>query len=268
MALKIRLKRRGRKKLALFDIVIADSKAPRDGKFVEKVGTYNPNSDPAAINMDEDRALHWVMNGAQPTDTVRAMLSYRGILLKKHLQFGVRKGALSQEEADKRFDVWRTEKDKQIADKVAGLEKKKAEEVKTKLAAEAKVKEARAEAAKKKAEEALAAAEAEEKANQEQVAEETETPQPEAAQEAPETGEKEETTAEETKEEATKEEKPAEDKKEKEEASEAKVETAKEEAKTEKVKEEKKEEKEAPADQEKAEKEDKKEEEAKENDKD
>ena len=96
MAVKIRLKRRGRKKLAMFDVVVADARAPRDGRFIEKIGTYNPTTDPATIDIKEDRALAWVMDGAIPTDTVRAMLSYKGVMYKKHLQVGVIKGALSQ----------------------------------------------------------------------------------------------------------------------------------------------------------------------------
>ena len=106
MAVKIRLARRGRKALALYDVVVADARAPRDGRFIEKLGTYNPNTDPATITINEDRAFKWVMDGAQPTDTVRAMLSYRGIMLKKHLQIGVNKGAITQEDADKKFDAW------------------------------------------------------------------------------------------------------------------------------------------------------------------
>ncbi len=103
---KIRLARRGRKKLAMYDVVVADARAPRDGRFIEKIGTYNPLTVPATINLNDDRAFHWVMNGAQPTDTVKAMLSLRGILLKKHLQVGVIKGAISQEQADTKLAAW------------------------------------------------------------------------------------------------------------------------------------------------------------------
>jgi len=91
MSVKIRLARRGRKKQAMYDVVVADSRSPRDGRFIEKIGTYNPNTDPASINLDNDKAFDWIMKGAQPTDTVRAMLSYRGIMMKKHLQVGVNK---------------------------------------------------------------------------------------------------------------------------------------------------------------------------------
>ena len=185
MAVKIRLARRGRKARAMYDVVVADARAPRDGRFIEKIGTYNPNTDPASINIDNDRAFKWVMDGAQPTDTVRAMLSYRGIMLKKHLQIGVNKGAITQEEADKKFDAWLKEKDAKIAGKVDQLAKDKAASDKARQEAEAKVKEARAEALAQKAAEAEAevqAAEAE-AAAEEEVAEET--PAAEASEEAP-----------------------------------------------------------------------------------
>lgn len=150
MAVKIRLARRGRKKLALFDVVVADVRAPRDGRFIEKIGTYNPNTNPATINLNEEKALQWVMNGAQPTDTVKAMLSYRGILLRKHLQIGVNKGAITQEQADQKFNDWKQAKENKITGKVDTLAQKKADDAKARLAAEAKVKEARAEAINKK----------------------------------------------------------------------------------------------------------------------
>lgn len=160
MPVKIRLARRGRKKLAMYDVVVADSRAPRDGRFIEKIGTYNPNTNPATIHLNEDKAFRWVMNGAQPTDTVRAMLSYRGILVKKHLQIGVVKGALTQEQADAKYEEWKKMKESKIGSKVESLAKKKAEETQARLAAEAKVKEARAEALRKKAEAAVASPEA------------------------------------------------------------------------------------------------------------
>ena len=103
MAVKIRLARRGRKKLAMFDVVVSDARAPRDGRFVEKIGTYNPNTNPATVVLNEKQAIQWVLNGAQPTDTVRAILSHKGILYAKHLQVGVNKGALTQEQADAKF---------------------------------------------------------------------------------------------------------------------------------------------------------------------
>ncbi len=146
MSVKIRLARRGRKKLALYDVVVADARTPRDGRFIEKIGTYNPNTNPATIVLNEEKALQWVMNGAQPTDTVKAMLSYRGILLKKHLQIGVLKGAITQEQADAKFNDWKQNKENKISDKVDTLAQKKADAAKARLDAEAKVKAARAEA--------------------------------------------------------------------------------------------------------------------------
>jgi len=158
MAVKIRLARRGRKKAAMYDIVVADSRSPRDGRFIEKLGTYNPNTNPATINYDADRAFHWMMTGAQPTDTVRAMLSYRGVLMRRHLQLGVEKGAITQEVADQRFAAWKEEKDAKIEGKRTGLVDAKADARKAALAAETKVKEARAEALRQKQAAALAAA--------------------------------------------------------------------------------------------------------------
>lgn len=157
MPVKIRLARRGRKKNAMYDVVVADSRAPRDGRFIEKIGTYNPNTDPATIHLDGDKAFDWVMKGAQPTDTVRAMLSYKGVMMKKHLQVGVNKGAITQEEADKKLEAWLKDKDSKIQGKVDKLAKAKSDKAKAALEAETKVKEARAEALKKKAQEAEAA---------------------------------------------------------------------------------------------------------------
>ena len=190
MAVKIRLARRGRKKQAMYDVVVADARAPRDGRFIEKIGTYNPNTNPASINLDNDKAFTWLMNGAQPTDTVKAMLSYRGLMLKKHLQIGVIKGALSQEEADKKFAAWLADKDSKIQGKADRLAEDKAAAKKAKLEAEAKVNAARAEAlAAKKAEAEAAAApavEEEAEATEEVAAETTEEV---VAEEAPATEE-------------------------------------------------------------------------------
>ena len=149
---KMRLARRGRKKLSMFDIVVADARAPRDGKFIEKVGTYNPATNPASILINEERAFHWLMVGAQPSDTVRAMLSYKGIMYKRHLQIGVDKGALSQEAADAKLAEWLKAKEAKIESKVSSLTKSKQDAAKARKDAEAKVKEARAEAIRKKAE--------------------------------------------------------------------------------------------------------------------
>ncbi len=150
MAVKIRLARRGRKKLAMYDIVVADSKAPRDGRFIEKIGTYNPNTNPATINLLDDAAFKWVMVGAQPTETVKAMLSYKGLLFKKHLAIGVAKGAITQEVADARLEEWMNAKASKISGKVEGLADKKDKAAKARKEAEIKVSAARADAIVKK----------------------------------------------------------------------------------------------------------------------
>jgi small subunit ribosomal protein S16 len=147
---KIRLARRGRKKLSLFDVVVADARAPRDGKFIEKIGTYNPGTVPATITLVEDRAFHWLMVGAQPSDTVRAMLSYKGIMFKRHLQIGVNKGALTQEAADAKLAEWLKVKTDKIEAKTANVGKAKLDAAKARKEAETKVKEARAEAIRQK----------------------------------------------------------------------------------------------------------------------
>jgi len=121
MATKIRLQRHGRKKRAFYHIVVADSRAPRDGRFIEKIGTYNPITNPATIDLDVNKAAQWLLNGAQPTDTARAILSYKGAAYKKHLQVGVNKGAITQEDADKKFAVWMSEKDAKVEAKKSGL---------------------------------------------------------------------------------------------------------------------------------------------------
>jgi small subunit ribosomal protein S16 len=152
MAVKIRLARRGRKKLSIYDVVVADGRAPRDGRFIEKIGTYNPLTNPASIVLDDQKAFEWLMKGAQPTDTIKRMLSYRGVMLKKHLQIGVVKGAISQEVADQKHSEWLKSKESKIQNKVDSLAKSKQEAAKARKAAEVKVKEARAEAIRKKAE--------------------------------------------------------------------------------------------------------------------
>jgi len=158
MSVKIRLARRGRKKQAIYDVVVADARAPRDGRFIEKLGTYNPNTNPASINLNNERALTWLLNGAQPTDTVKAMLSYRGVMLKKHLQIGVLKGAISQEQADAKFNAWLAEKDSKIEGKKDKLAAAKEKQRKEALAAEAAKNQARIDALKAKEAEASAAA--------------------------------------------------------------------------------------------------------------
>ena len=159
MSVKIRLARRGRKKQAIYDVVVADARAPRDGRFIEKLGTYNPNTNPASININNERALTWLLNGAQPTDTVKAMLSYRGVMLKKHLQIGVLKGAISQEQADAKFNAWLSEKDTKIEGKKDQLADAKADARKAALAAETAKNQARIDAIKAREAAAVVAAE-------------------------------------------------------------------------------------------------------------
>lgn len=184
MPVKIRLARRGRKKAAMYDIVVADAKAPRDGRFIQKLGTYNPNTNPATINFDESKAFDWVMKGAQPTDTVKAMLSYKGILFKKHLQIGVAKGAITQEQADAKFNEWKDSKEAKIQGKRDSLSQKKADAAKAAFAAEQKVNEARAEALRKRAEDAARAAAPAAEAEEAPAAEAAEATETEAAGEA------------------------------------------------------------------------------------
>lgn len=163
MAVKLRLARHGRKRQPYYYIVAADSRAPRDGKFIERIGSYSPVSNPAKIELDFDRALTWLMNGAQPSDTVRRILSYKGVLMKKHLLEGVKKGAFNEEEAEKRFKAWLAEKEAKISSKVSNLELAQREADKARLEAERKVKEQKAqELAKKFAAEAEAAKAAQE----------------------------------------------------------------------------------------------------------
>ena len=123
MATRIRLARHGRKKRAFYHIVVADTRSPRDGKFIEKLGTYNPNTNPATININFDSAVTWLLKGAQPSDTARAILSYKGVMMKKHLLAGVAKGAFNEEEAEKRFIAWMESKEAQVADKKESLKK-------------------------------------------------------------------------------------------------------------------------------------------------
>ena len=160
MSVKIRLQRHGKKGKPFFHIVVADSRARRDGRFIAKLGTYNPITNPATIELDVDAAVKWLNNGAQPTDTARAILSYKGALYKKHLQGGVAKGAFSAEEAEKRFNAWLEEKEAKIQGKKDGLAKSKQDAKKVALEAEQKVNEARINA--KKEAEAAAVAEASE----------------------------------------------------------------------------------------------------------
>lgn len=150
MSVKIRLAKRGRKKLPIFDIVVADSRSPRDGKFIEKLGSYNPQTNPATIVLNEEKAFSWIMKGAQPTDTTKTILSDKGILLKKHLQIGVLKGAISQEVADKKLDDWKNQKQAAADKKQADLANAKSANKKAQLDAEAVVNKKREEAIKVK----------------------------------------------------------------------------------------------------------------------
>ncbi|MFV0507084.1 MAG: 30S ribosomal protein S16 [Bacteroidales bacterium] len=191
MPAKIRLARHGRKRYAYYYIVVADSRAPRDGRFIERIGDYNPNTNPATINLDFDKAFDWLLKGAQPTETAKSILSREGVLMKKHLYGGVKKGAFSQEEADKRFDEWMKNKqlrNKKVTDAISAT----AEAERSKrLEAETKVNKERAEAIAK-AEADLAAeaaaqakAEADAKAAEEAAKAVAEAPKTEALAEEP-----------------------------------------------------------------------------------
>lgn len=179
MPVKIRLTRRGRKKAPYYHIVVADSRAPRDGRYIESIGSYSPITNPATIELDFDRALDWLLKGAQPTDTCRAILSYKGVLMKKHLLGGVKKGALTEEQAEEKFQSWLKEKEQKIQAKVDMLRKDQDTEAKKRLEAETKVSEARAEELAKRnaeaaAEEAKANAEETDEVKSEHPAGETE----------------------------------------------------------------------------------------------
>jgi len=164
MSVKIRLQRHGKKGKPFYWIIAADARAKRDGKYLEKLGTYNPNTNPASIDLDIDGSVKWLQNGAQPTDTARAILSYKGVMLKNHLAGGIRKGALTEEQAEEKFEAWLKEKEAKINAKKDGLSKADAEAKAKVLEAEKEVNAKRladAEAALKAEEEAKAAAEAE-----------------------------------------------------------------------------------------------------------
>jgi len=164
MAVKIRLARKGRKKLAYYHIVVADSRSPRDGRYIERIGTYNPVTDPATIELDFNKALDWLQKGAQPTDTCRAILSYKGIMLKKHLLEGVKKGAFDEAEAEKRFSEWMKQQEGKIESKKSKLEKSADDSKMNRVEAEKKINENRAAAIAKKNAQMAAKAEAAEKA--------------------------------------------------------------------------------------------------------
>lgn len=177
MATKIRLQRHGRKGKPFFHIVVADSRAKRDGRFIEKIGTYNPITNPATIELDIDRAVYWLQVGAEPTNTARNILSYKGALMKKHLLGGVAKGAFSAEEAEKRFQAWLEERAQAVQAKKDGLAKSKEEAKAAALEAEKKKSEARLAAAAEEVpadEEAVEAAADEAASTEEPAAEATE----------------------------------------------------------------------------------------------
>ncbi|HTI60345.1 30S ribosomal protein S16 [Mucilaginibacter sp.] len=177
MATKIRLQRHGKKGKPFYYIVVADARAPRDGRFIERLGSYNPNTNPATIDINFDKTLDWVNNGAQPTDTCRAILSYKGVLYKKHLQGGLKKGALTEEQVESKFQTWLDQKEGKITGKKESLTTAKQDARKAALAAEAKKKEERA---------AAIAAKNTPPAEEAEVAEEeTEAPVAEAETEAP-----------------------------------------------------------------------------------
>ena len=178
MPARIRLQRHGKKNQPFYHIVVADGRAPRDGRFIEKLGTYNPMTNPAEINLNIDKAVEWLDNGAQPSTTARRILSYKGALLKHHLQIGVTKGALSQEQADVKFNEWLKAKEAKIANKKSETENNQRNERKARLEAEKKVNETKAAALAAKrqaAAEAAAAASAEAEAT-------AEAPEAEAAE--------------------------------------------------------------------------------------
>lgn len=177
MAVRIRLARHGHKGYAFYHIVVANSKAPRDGKFIEKLGSYNPNTNPATVVLDVDKAVAWLNNGAEPTTTARVILSHEGVLLKKHLLEGVKKGAFDEAKAEEKFNAWKQQKAEAAAKIGQKATDKKAQDAKARLEAEAKVNADRAEAIAKKKAEAEAAKQA--------AAAEAEAPAAEAETEAP-----------------------------------------------------------------------------------
>ncbi|MGB4560958.1 MAG: 30S ribosomal protein S16 [Schleiferiaceae bacterium] len=187
MATKIRLQRHGRKGRPIFTIVAADARAKRDGKYIENLGQYNPNTNPATIDLDFDRALDWIMKGAEPTNTARAILKYKGVMMKKHLLLGVQKGALTAEQAEARFEAWSADKSGRIDAKIENLNTSAKTAKEERLKAEAAVKEARAAAiAAKNAPEPVAEEVVEEVVAEEAPADETATEEAPATEAATE----------------------------------------------------------------------------------
>jgi len=210
MATRIRLQRHGKKSKAFYHIVAADSRSKRDGKFIEKLGIYNPNTNPATIDINFDRTLSWVQVGAEMSDTARAILSYKGVLYKNHLIKGIAKGALTAEQVEEKFAVWLAEKDNKITGKKDGLAKNEASDKAARLKAETEVNAAKAKAveAKNNPVEVVEEAPVAEEASEEVV---EETPEVEAAAEVVEEAPVVETAAEEVVEEAPVAEAPAEE---------------------------------------------------------
>ncbi len=177
MPTKIRLQRHGKKGKPFFHIVVADGRAPRDGRFIERIGSYNPITNPATISIDTEKAADWMMKGAQPTDTTRAILSYKGVLYRVHLNKGVAKGNLTQEQADAKFAAWEQEKINKIDTKKKRLAESNSKTMTTRLEHEAKVNQARQDERKRKeAEAALALTAAAEAPAAEENAAEGEAP--------------------------------------------------------------------------------------------
>jgi small subunit ribosomal protein S16 len=197
MPVRIRLQRRGKKGQPFYHVVIADGRAPRDGRFIEKIGTYNPLTHPATINLNFDRAYHWVMCGAQPSDTANMILKREGIYLKKHLMGGVQKGALTEQQAHDKLAAWKEEKSRKLSEMKLEVINSKKSTMKKRLEAETKVKEAKeaivnekrqavlAEEAAKRAEAQAAAEAAAKTAEAELTAEENEQPVEEVSEVAP-----------------------------------------------------------------------------------
>ena len=186
MATRIRLQRHGKKGKPVYHIVIADQRSPRDGRYIEKIGLYNPNVNPAVIDINFDKSVEWVMKGAQPSDTVKAILSYKGVYMKKHLLVGVEKGAFDENEAQNRFDKWIADKEAKISDKKSNLDKENQAAKKAKLEAEKLYNEEKAKAIKEKLNAEAAAQAAEEAPATEETPAAEEAP---AAEETPATEE-------------------------------------------------------------------------------
>lgn len=181
----MRLQRFGKKGMPFFHIVIADGRAPRDGRFIDRIGTYNPLSIPADIQIDFDKAVDWIMKGASPSDTVKAIMAYKGVAYKVHLLKGVKKGALSIEQAEAKFQEWLVEKEASLAKKVKDREQGSKSEVKKRFEAEIKVNEAKAKLLEKKRADAVKALQVAQEAPLEEVQDEVEVPVDEVQEEAP-----------------------------------------------------------------------------------